>query len=300
MTEDRKAKMLERVRALLAKADSTDHPGEADVFRAKADELMTKYVIEQWEVDEAQGAVGARPKPERRDYDMSWYQENSRADELWKLMQAVARHCRVKLIYWRASGTIPAVGIPSDLDWFDLLFTHLMLQMGKGLEPHPNPNKPMIENLVTMKEAGMKWERIGELLINAGQLEHYDRNMGVKFTKLYTEYCSEHGRERLRTTPSVYQRSFALGFLAEIRTRLKRQEESRGTGMELALRDIKDEVEGAAADLFGPDPERYSVERSGVVDENAHRAGIDAGRKARISANPNETVSSEVRSRGGA
>jgi hypothetical protein len=288
--EDKKAKMLERVRALLAKADGTNFPAEADTFREKADELMTQYAIEQWEVDEAQAGVGARPKPERRDFDMSWYRENSRSNELWRLMQAVAYHCRVRLVYWRVSGTIPAVGIPSDLDWFDLLFTHLMLQMGKGLEPHPNPERSMIENLVTMKEAGMKWERIGELLINIDQLESYDRNMGVKFTKLYTDYCVANKRPRLRTTPSVYQRSFAQGFLEEIRTRLKRQEEKSTGSMELVLRDIRDEINSAAEDMFGPDPKRYSIEKSGQVDPNAFSAGREAGAKANIAHNPNETV----------
>ncbi len=291
MSEDKKSKMLERVRALLAKADGTNFPAEADTFREKADELMTAYAIEQWEVDEAQAGVGSRPKPERRDFDMTWYRENSRSNELWAMMQAVASHCRVRLVYWRYDGTIPAVGIPSDLDWFDLLFTHLMLQMGKGLEPHPNPEKTMIENLVAMKEAGMKWARIGELLFNAGQLEtEYDRNMGVKFTKLYTDYCHTNKRERLRTTPAVYQRSFAQGFLEEIRTRLKRQEEKSTGSMELVLRDIMHEVNDAAEDLFGPDPKRYSMEKHSHVDAQAYGAGREAGAKANLVHNPNETV----------
>jgi hypothetical protein len=298
--EEKKAKMLERVRALLAKADGTNFPAEADTFRQKADELMTEYAIEQWEVNEAQGAVGARPKPERRDFDVSWYGTNSRHKELWALMCRVAEHCRCKLIYWHSNaGIIPAIGLPSDLDWFDLLFTHLMLQMGKGLEPHPNPERSMIENLVTMKEAGMKWERIGELLYNADQLDHeYDRNMGVDFTKKYTAYCREHGRERLRTTPSVYQRSFAVGFVNEVSTRLRRQASERGTGMELVLRDIKDEIDGTAEEMFGKDPERYAVQKSGVTDPHAELAGIEAGRAAKLHANPNETVQQSSRVRG--
>jgi hypothetical protein len=63
MTEDRKAKMLERVRALLAKADGTNFPEEADAFRAKADALMTEYAIEAWQMD---------PKPS----DKLSYEEN--------------------------------------------------------------------------------------------------------------------------------------------------------------------------------------------------------------------------------
>jgi hypothetical protein len=295
--EDKKAKMLERVRALMAKADSTDFPAEADTFRDKADELMRQYAIEQWQVDVAQDGVGARPKPISRDVDVAWYFSNSRSKELWQLMNICTLHCRVKLVYWRGSTSIPCVGIPSDLDYFDMLFTSLMLQMGKGLEPHPSRDKPMIENLVVMKEAGMKWERIGELLITAGQLEYYDRNMGVKFTKLYTDYCDKHDRPRLRIAPSVYQRSFAKGFVSEVRTRMRRQESTNTTGMELVLRDIKDEVDAATTEMHGKDPERYALARDESTDPTAYRAGAQAGAQANIYGNPNEAFeqSSQVR-----
>jgi hypothetical protein len=293
--EDKKTKMLETVRALFAKADSTNFPAEADAFREKADTLMTQYAIEQWEIDAAAEAKGSRPKPVSREFDMKWYQNHSRSAELWQMMQAVAAHCRVKLVYWRYNGMVPGVGIPSDLDYFDMLFTSLMLQMGKGLEPHPNPERSMIENLVEMKEAGMKWERIGELLIGAEQLESYDRNIGVKFTKLYTDYCMANNRPRLRTTPSVYQRSFAQGFVEALRERLRRQEEKSTGSMELVLRDIRHEVDAAAEDMFGEDPKRYSMVKSGQVDGAAFQTGQEAGRKARIHHNPNETVKQGTR-----
>jgi hypothetical protein len=96
----------------------------------------------------------------------------------------------------------------------------------------------------------------------------------------------------------VYQRSFAVGFVREISTRLRRQESERGTGMELVLRDIKDEIDNAADEMFGKDPERYSLAKSGVTDPHAERAGIEAGRNAKLQANPNETVQQSSRVRG--
>lgn len=293
-TDDKRAKMLERVRALLAKAeDKAVTPAEADSFRAKADELMESYAIEQWQVDEAQAGIHRRVQPEARQYDMTWYLDNARRNELWWLMQVVSHHCRIRLVPHRftTSGVIPMIGIPSDLDYFDMLFTHLMLQMAKGLEPHPDPNKEMIENLVVMKEAGMKWERIGELLIKAGQLDSYDRNMGVKFTKLYTEYCRDNGRERLRTTPAMYQRSYAKGFVAELSTRLRRQEKERGTGVELVVKDMAEEFRKMADDMFGtPPPASRALSREERVDAAAYDSGARDGSKARLHANPNETV----------
>ena len=293
MTDDRKANMLERVRALLAKADSTNFPAEADTFRAKADELMTLYAIEQWQVDLAQEGATAKPKPEARDIDCKWFYRNSRGEELWQMFHAVAAHCRCRVVWWKGTYTTPVIGLPSDLDWFDMLFTHLMLQMGKGLEPHPSPELPMIENLVRMKEAGMKWERIGELLIQIGQLDAYNRNVGVRFTKLYTEYCAEHGRQRKYIAPSVFQRSYAQGFLAEVRTRLRsqRNEQSEATtGLELIIRDITAEVNSMAHDMFGEPPESKSVDKNLAFDFDAYGVGREAGAKASITAHPSERV----------
>lgn len=137
----------------------------------------------------------------------------------------------------------------------------------------------------------MKWERIAELLINAGQItELYTRDMGVKFTKMYTDYCRDNNRERLRTTPSMYQRSYAEGFVEEIHSRLQRQEHASTGSMELVLRDIRDEVNAAAEEEFGEDPQRFAVQKSGQRDKNAYHAGAEDGRKARIVHNANETV----------
>jgi hypothetical protein len=40
-------RMLDRVRALLAKAESTDFPQEADAFTARAQELMARHRIDR-------------------------------------------------------------------------------------------------------------------------------------------------------------------------------------------------------------------------------------------------------------
>src|SRR4051812_24553028 len=125
---DRSAKMLERVRALLAKAADPGIPqAEADLFRQKADELMTTYAIEAWMVEREQQKIGAPVQPERRDINVAWRRDNPFANQLGYMFAEVARHCRCiappKLNY--NDYTKPVFGVPSDLDWFDLLFTSL-------------------------------------------------------------------------------------------------------------------------------------------------------------------------------
>lgn len=47
---DNKEKMLEKIAALIAKAESTEHQEEAQVFFAKAQELLTKYALTEFDV----------------------------------------------------------------------------------------------------------------------------------------------------------------------------------------------------------------------------------------------------------
>ncbi len=50
---DRRTKMVERCRALLAKAASTEHEGERDTFEAGAVKIMAEYEIEERELIDA-------------------------------------------------------------------------------------------------------------------------------------------------------------------------------------------------------------------------------------------------------
>lgn len=172
MTSEKTQKMLERVRALLAKADSTEFPGEAESFRSKADALMTQYAIDQWMVNAAQEATDGRPKPEARYFDFSWWYDSERRSELWELFCDTAYHCRC-VVALRGHGTqsykkMPVIGIPSDLDYLDMLFTDLMLQMGKQLEPRPDANGELGEQVYLLRQAGQPWPRITEQIFKVG------------------------------------------------------------------------------------------------------------------------------------
>ena len=298
MTEvDQGAKMLERVRALLAKASSTTFPEEADSFRAKADELMTKYAIEVWQVEQAEAGKKAPTKPIVRKVDLAWWydMDNQLASGLWDMFISVTTHCRVRTAWKNVdymNKQIPLVGMPVDLDYADMLFTNLMLQLVDTMDPHPKSGEPMIEALVRMKEAGLKWEEIYRRLQVAGYFP-YDQPWQpskMDFAGKYTRYCQQHGRERVRTTPTVYRRSFASGFTTAIRQRLRLQREEQGqnTGsMAVAIRDISQVVEEALFDFFPNQAERTrsrAVARGNPLktDLRVMGAGVEAGNKARI------------------
>jgi len=183
---DKHEKMLERVRGLLAKAASTEFDAEADAFRAKADELMTKYAIQLWQVEQAQAGVNAPTTPEIKHMDISWWYEVDRqiGAGLWSVFLSVTGHCRCRVAYKYADGyskTIPVIGMPADLGYADMLFTHLFMQMMDRMDPKPKPGEPLVEALGRMKEAGMKWEDIFHRLRDAG---YYPEGMAWNASKM--------------------------------------------------------------------------------------------------------------------
>lgn len=256
--EDRKAKMLERVRALLAKANGTNFPEEADAFRAKADELMTAYAIEQWQVDAAQEGVQGRPQPERRDVDFGWYSGTPFRDQLWWIYQDLSEHCRCKAVAdkifgYRENRRIPVLGLPADLDYLDMLFTSIMFDFARKVDPKPDPERLSYEeNLAMLKEAGLGWPEITRLMVNAGMLEYKvttedDRYHGgmmgeggkviypqkdirkpwlvrknyAKPAHDYRNWCKKTGRPQSYTDHRTYRRNFADGYYQALSMRLR-------------------------------------------------------------------------------
>lgn len=248
---------LERVRGLLAKAASTEFPAEADTLRAKADELMTKYAIEEWEIERAQRKASSVAI--KKDLDLSWYWETKEQDLsslLYQLFCDIMHHCRVEMVTEYATyrtKSVPVVGMPSDISYADVLFTHLMNQVIQEMDPHPVAGDTLEMALARMKESGMKWEDIYRRLRDAGLQEDFGpwgKSVAskVNYAGVYTRFCELTARKRLRVTPSVHRRSFIYGFNDAMRDRFRSMREDQGqyTGsMAIALREYRQAVKEA-------------------------------------------------------
>lgn len=258
MAGDKSAKMLERVRALLAKAASTNSPEEADAFRTGADRLMTKYAIEQWQVEQAEAGVNARPVPEKRMVNFDWWRHNPFRQQLWWLFDAVATHCRCHVVTTKADYgymSIPVFGIRSDLDWFDMLFTSLMIQMIQKVDPQPRPDMTLNENLAVMREAGMPWGTAIQRIIDMGETEDYVIEEGTSFDEVYEpwvhgyrRWCRAGNRSQAKVNQMTFRRNFADGFASEVTNRLRRMrreseaswdQDHESGSMAVAVRDIR-------------------------------------------------------------
>ncbi|MFG3099570.1 DUF2786 domain-containing protein [Streptomyces sp. NPDC048182] len=115
------SRALARIRALLAKAEATGYPEEAEALSAKAQELMARH-----SVDEALLAAHA-PAPDapgaRRIGVEAPYEQTKAV-----LLDAVAdaNHCRA--VWSEAFGFSTVVGFEADLEAVELLYTSLLVQ----------------------------------------------------------------------------------------------------------------------------------------------------------------------------
>ncbi|MEJ7764835.1 MAG: DUF2786 domain-containing protein [Acidimicrobiales bacterium] len=119
------AKILAKVRGLLAKAESTTFPEEAEALSAKAQELMARHAI-----DHALAAAAAAPEqPGGRRLAV----EDPYADAKAMLISSVSRanHCRAVHVFELAHVTL--LGFEPDLVAVELLFTSLLVQANRAM-----------------------------------------------------------------------------------------------------------------------------------------------------------------------
>jgi len=168
--DSERARVLKRIRALLAKAEATDHAAEAETFTAKAQDLMTRHAIDEALLAAAgHGAVtvGARRV----------HLQNPYATTNTSLLNAVATANRCKVIYFDRLAIATVVGVPLDIDQVEMLFVSLLVQATRA-----------------MTEAG------------AGQAGSFDRS--ARFRRSFLAAYAVRIGERLTESTSAATRSY--------------------------------------------------------------------------------------------
>lgn len=118
-------RVFEKVRALLAKAESTTFVEEAEAFTAKAQELMARHAVDLAMLQGGTPAGGAGGR--RIGVDDPYAHAKS------LLLAAVARANRCRSVWTRDLGFSTVFGHESDLDAVDLLYTSLLVQATTAL-----------------------------------------------------------------------------------------------------------------------------------------------------------------------
>jgi hypothetical protein len=121
-------KMLARIRALLAKAEGTDFPDEAEALSAKAQELMAKFSLDRALVD---------ADPEHQ------FDDDSGARRIWvetpyvsakaQLVGAVAAANGCRTVSMEQLAVVTIVGAELDLQLTELLSTSLLVQANRAM-----------------------------------------------------------------------------------------------------------------------------------------------------------------------
>jgi hypothetical protein len=118
--------VLARVRALLAKEESTEFPEEAEALSAKAQELMSRYALERALVDAEAG--DAEPITARRLWlDAPYVGAKS------LLVDAVASANRCRTVLAEKLGFVTVLGDDVDLDAVETLTTSLLVQATRAM-----------------------------------------------------------------------------------------------------------------------------------------------------------------------
>lgn len=121
-------KLLERIGALLAKAESTDSAHEAEALVAKAQELATLHAVDLATAREARDRRHRRETPVQRRVIIGRRSEQGRRHRV-NLFLAVAHANDVRVDVARDSTYVLAFGFPSDLEVVEALYASLATQM---------------------------------------------------------------------------------------------------------------------------------------------------------------------------
>jgi hypothetical protein len=119
-------KVLAKVRGLLAKAESTEFPEEAEALSAKAQELMSRHAFERALLD-ADEHVPQTASSRRVWLDTPYVGAKA------QLVAAVAAANRSKGVVYEKLGFIALIGADLDLEITELLSTSLLLQATRAM-----------------------------------------------------------------------------------------------------------------------------------------------------------------------
>ena len=266
--------LMARVQAMLNKAEATDIEAEAQTYREAAERIMKKYQIDEAMLAQAKMAQGIDDKPDTRRITFA-EGFSPLLEQLFSLISATANHTGCEFLgFWSGEGYM--VGYEKDLDYAEMMYASIRLQLLQRVDPKADPNKGYDENVYTLHEAGIKWQSIAHMMEQARYnapvrslaeswpitpWEVDGRGQGKKdggrLIRAAKRHCRDNGLEYVAIAdPKKFRRSFADGFVSEIRTRLwdlekvgKEVRSTAGSGAELALVGRKDRVKKAMEDL---------------------------------------------------
>lgn len=194
-------KVLARVRALLAKAESTEFEQEAEALSAKAQELMTRYSLERLVVEASSDHVD--PATACRIWLDAPY-----AGAKALLVSAVADANRCAAVWSEDLGFVTVVGDEHDLVATELMVTSLLVQATRAML-HPTHRQETRQRSFRQSFLVAYAGRIGERLRDANEHVSADLapTMGAALVPVLAAHHERVGRARDQMFPRMTSRS---------------------------------------------------------------------------------------------
>ncbi len=149
---------IERISALLAKAERTDNAAEADAYLMKAQALATAASVDLAFARAHTAKIEMRQSPETRTVTIG--EKGKRANQhLISLFIAVAHSNDAHVDIASNSTYVMSYGMPGDLDAIEALFTSLAVQMTHSAQNGLALGVWRSETYVAWKKAGGSWSR---------------------------------------------------------------------------------------------------------------------------------------------
>ena len=293
-------KILRKVKGLLDKANNTKNPHEKDIFFSKAEELMRKHTIELFMLEALEDGKGREPELRNISFPLVDYDYDFN-DNLYSLFSTLASHIGVRpapFTHQKDRLQRLCVGWPQDLDFLEVLFTSLYVDILANMSPVWREDLEEGENLHAFKSSGYTWKDIWLKRLKALGLEYMDhpweRKHGVRWTNVYKKWADANGIDRQDSSSlRYYRRDFGSGYVNEISTRLRELRNSRDEGEEvgLVLVDRKNALDEFFEERYPtPKPTEVTATKTKSVAKTryrnlnggAYRAGKAQGRRANI------------------
>lgn len=218
--------IFDKIRALLDKAESTTFEGEAATYRAKAEELMRKYQVEEEQL------IAKDPQvlvPTNRSMKVTDSREFG--NQYFSMLWFVAKHMGVELrgswVYDpELRGSVvqaTLVGYESDMRMVDVLFTSARMAFSDHLEPAVDPTLTDQVNCYRMRRAGLERNKIARLLWNSAD---DDGKAHGRVSALYKAECEARSEKPALSGRGVnaklYRKEYADAFVQRMWHRLKK------------------------------------------------------------------------------
>lgn len=235
--------LIRKVQGLLAKAESTNFPEEAESCRQLAERLMWKHRIDAATFRES----GASPAdPVWREFPVcSAFSEY--VSTYWSVCSAIISHfdCRGVARMGGAERLSEIVGWEAETRMVETTYTEFRLAFQAKLEPKVDRSLSDQINAYNLRSAGLEGRRIAQMLYgeNTKALRSKVRNM----FKREAELRGEDPKALLGEGPvKGFRRSFAQGFEMEVWSRLASMRRARGdASVGLVLASSKERVDEA-------------------------------------------------------